>query len=166
MTHRMTVAVLTLLVAAPAAGADLPPVGRYQISVMMGSPGLLMEEIYASDECLSAVDLSEGPVAYTKRHPQEGRECQVDEYSIGDDAVHMNLVCTFGPTRAAIVGKGSFNAEGFLVDNDVKLGMQGMELEVKAVLTGTFVGDCDEPAADAESAPAEGDPAESVSGAT
>ena len=139
---RRIVSFTLLLLCAIGHAADLPPVGRYQISVTLGAPGLIMEEVYASDECLTETDLVRGPEAYVARNPDEQRSCQVDDYQIGSAQVTMQLECIFGPTTAAIVGSGSYDGEGFVVDNDVKINVQGLEVDMKAVLTGIFVGEC------------------------
>jgi hypothetical protein len=139
----MTGAILTLasnLVLA----ADIPPVGRYQISVVMGSPGLIMEEVYVSDECLTETDFVEGPGAYVARNPDEDRTCDEGEYAVGEGQLELHIACTFGLTQAAIKSVGTYDDSGFILNADVKLGMAGLALDVEAVLTADYAGECPE----------------------
>ena len=105
----------TLFTSNLAHAADIPPVGRYQISVTMGSPGLIMEEVYASDECLTETDFVEGPGAYVARNPDEDRTCNEGEYAVGEGELELQIACTFGLTDAAIKAVGTYDESGFIL---------------------------------------------------
>ena len=148
MVARILLGALLSLVPSLLCAAATPPVGQYQISVTMGSPGLVMEEIYNSVECLTQSDVSGGPGAYVESHPDDEMSCDGAQYALGEGTIEWEITCTFGITKAAIKGTGAFSEEGIFMDNDVTLGVQGLELQVKAELTAAYVGAC--PAAEEE----------------
>jgi hypothetical protein len=142
MGARILLGAILSLVPSVLCAASTPPVGHYQISVTMGSPGLVMEEIYNSNECLTQSDVSGGPGAYVDSRPDDEMTCDGAEYALGEGTIEWEIACTFGITKAAIKGTGTFSDEGIFMDNDVILGVQGLELQVKAELKAAYVGAC------------------------
>ena len=132
---------LTLLLPVAAMAADTIQPGRYETTVStemkMGSMQMPARSSQQSS-CITEEQVANGPPL----PDPENADCEVVEYEFADGELAMEMVCRMEGGEGRMVGTGTYTSDSYEMNNQFKMEVQGMVMEMNSIAKGQRVGDC------------------------
>ena len=133
---------LAATLATPALLAAVPTAGLYEITVKIENPTIGLSQTQSSKECISKTEFEAGPEAFMSQQ-QEDSECTMQEYSMENGKITMNMSCVIpGGGKAVVRGTGEYSSDKFSMTNKMSMEAAGMKMDMQTVASGKRIGDC------------------------